>query len=495
MRFLKKLQYSTDFWFLFATSVVFFILRFPSLFEPYWYGDEGIYEVIGFALRHGRLLYSGIWDNKPPLLYLVYAIFSGDQTGAKFLSLLAGLGAVWAIFFFSKKLFVKPLAAYVSTAIFTILFATPLIEGNIANAENFMLVLGILAGYLVYGVASQTISLHTKYKLLTPNYFLLFSAGLLVGISFLFKVVGMFDMTAFAVFLFFISIEKLTKSSLIAAVLRLIPFGVGFAVPAILCALYFVLQHTFGIFLHSVLFSNVDYVNYGNQFIIPQGFLILKTALLAGIVFFLFIKRESLSHSLLFIVLWTAFALYSALFSQRPYTHYILVLLPSFALLVGMIFAEKKNQIFLIGITILLLIFVDRSFSFYNKPFSYYINFLSYVAGSKTTTAYQAFFDRVTPRDYQIAAFLSTQTKGSVYLWGNSGQIYKLAETLPPGRFIVAYHVTMTDANYKETQQILEKNPPKYLIVLPNQNNLPLSLSQYKERVIIDNATIYEHII
>ena len=32
-------------------GVVF--LRIPSLFEPYWYGDEGIYLTIGQAMRHG----------------------------------------------------------------------------------------------------------------------------------------------------------------------------------------------------------------------------------------------------------------------------------------------------------------------------------------------------------------------------------------------------------------------------------------------------------
>ena len=28
-------------------------LRVPSLFEPYWYGDEGIYLTIGRAMRSG----------------------------------------------------------------------------------------------------------------------------------------------------------------------------------------------------------------------------------------------------------------------------------------------------------------------------------------------------------------------------------------------------------------------------------------------------------
>ena len=46
--------------------LMFLILRIPSLFEPYWYGDEGIYLVLGQAIRKGVTLYSHIHDNKPP---------------------------------------------------------------------------------------------------------------------------------------------------------------------------------------------------------------------------------------------------------------------------------------------------------------------------------------------------------------------------------------------------------------------------------------------
>ncbi|HEX8965368.1 MAG TPA: hypothetical protein VF820_02960, partial [Patescibacteria group bacterium] len=91
--------------FLIIVSCIFTLLRLPSFFEPYWYGDEGIYEVIGFALRHGRMLYTGIWDNKPPLLYIMYALVDGNQQGAKILSWFFGLLSIILFFFFSKKIF------------------------------------------------------------------------------------------------------------------------------------------------------------------------------------------------------------------------------------------------------------------------------------------------------------------------------------------------------------------------------------------------------
>src|SRR3989344_3016759 len=54
-----------------------FLLRFPSLFEPFWYGDEGIFAAVARNLNLGGVLYETAWDNKPPMIYLTYqAIFN-----------------------------------------------------------------------------------------------------------------------------------------------------------------------------------------------------------------------------------------------------------------------------------------------------------------------------------------------------------------------------------------------------------------------------------
>ena len=74
MKILGKLEGNLSCWFLIIISVVFFFLRFPSLFEPNWYGDEGVYQTLGIGMNAGRLLYKGIFDNKPPLLYFLYSL-------------------------------------------------------------------------------------------------------------------------------------------------------------------------------------------------------------------------------------------------------------------------------------------------------------------------------------------------------------------------------------------------------------------------------------
>src|SRR3989344_509559 len=63
--------------FLFIILLFIFVMRFPSLFEPFWYGDEGIFAAVARNLNLGGVLYETAWDNKPPMIYLTYqAIFN-----------------------------------------------------------------------------------------------------------------------------------------------------------------------------------------------------------------------------------------------------------------------------------------------------------------------------------------------------------------------------------------------------------------------------------
>src|SRR3989338_10566427 len=65
--------------YLIFTLILFltFLFRLPSLFEPFWYGDEGIFAAVARNLNFGGVLYQDAWDNEPPMIYLTYqAIFN-----------------------------------------------------------------------------------------------------------------------------------------------------------------------------------------------------------------------------------------------------------------------------------------------------------------------------------------------------------------------------------------------------------------------------------
>ena len=127
---------------------VVIILRIPSFFEPYNYGDEMIYMTLGQGIRQGVPLYSGLHDNKPPLLYLTAAV-AGNLFWFKAMLAVFSVLSIVVFFKLGKVLFEKNLKLRkVATLIFALMTTLPIFEGNIANAENFMM-LPILAGVLI----------------------------------------------------------------------------------------------------------------------------------------------------------------------------------------------------------------------------------------------------------------------------------------------------------------------------------------------------------
>ena len=492
MKFLARAEKNRNFWFLLIASFIFFLLRFPSLFEPYWYGDEGIYQVLGLAIKAGRLLYRDIWDNKPPLLYMLYSLFSSDQFTLRLVSLVFGVLSLIVFFVLSRKLFEEKEGnkiAVFSTIIFGLLFALPVVEGNIANAENFMLLPIIFSGFLIFTAKGR----------LQKNILIL--SGFLIGIAFLFKIVGIFDFAAFFAFLFILNLPKKIsnfKNIVYAQFYFLLPFALGFLFPIVVSALFFLLHgfSTFKYFLEAIFVQNVGYVGYGNKFIVPQGLLISKLLLLFLFLLFLLAKRNIFSKTTLFVLIWFAFSLFNAFFSGRPFTHYVLVLIPSFSLLIGSLFWDKKYRFSLILIFIVSFYLILKSFSFYGKTFFYYQNFFSFITGKETVTQYRDFFDKKTPIDYELDQFIKTKTKkdDNIFIWGNNAQVYALSGKLPPGRYAVAYHITGNKDGIENTKEAVLKQEPKLIIIMPDQNQIPFSLYNYGKVVKIDNILIYERI-
>lgn len=495
-----------DFSFLLATLTLFFALRLPSLFEPYWYGDEGIYQAIGIALQDGRSLYKEIWDNKPPLLYMLYMFLSSDQFMVRLTSILFGIGAIIAFHKLAEKLFLPNKIAshahgkhnrYIVHGVtigFAALFGLPLLEGNIANAENFMLFPIILAATLIVDYVQNR-----KHTVLAI-------AGVSLSIAFLFKIVGIFDFAAFSIFLLISTYRG--EMRFLAQCKKLLPFFLGFFLPIFATILYFTANGTFTDFFNAAFKQNIGYVGYGNKLLIPQGLLILKACILGGIVLFLFLKRSMLTKTALFILLWFTFSTFNAFFSARPYTHYMLVLLPSFLLLLGFIFwqraheEEQHRKTFALsqrlGVIslIVVLLFVLQNFWFYDKFLAYYQNFFSFVTMKKSVVAYRAFFDRNTPKDYELAQFINSRAnkKEGLFVWGNNAHLYKLTNKLPPGRYTVAYHITASKESMRETEEALHRAKPKFIITTARDNIVPFSLARYRLRIAIRDALIYERV-
>ncbi len=491
---IRQLERSHEFWGIVGLLFSFFLLRLPSLFEPYWYGDEGIYETIGLALTKGRVLYTQIWDNKPPLLYFTYALVHSNQFLVRSLALGVGLVTVITFYILAKKLFASRMTAGIAAGVFALLFGIPAFEGNIANAENFMLFPIILAGFFVFSMrSSRSKSLNNRQLLI---------AGVLLGIAFLYKIVAVFDFAAFFTFLVIATFEeKLTLKAILAYIKKFWqPFAIFifcFLTPFLISILYFVLVGGLGEYIHAVFQSTVGYVGYKNAFIIPQGLLISKVVILALFILMLFVKRQKISPHILFIFLWTGFSLFNCFFSQRPYTHYLLVLLPSFSLLVGELIKKRKTALIpYIAIVLVISFTTIKYFDHWSVKgtINYYKNFINFVRNEKSINDYNSFFDKKTVRDREIVNYINSHKKSSssLFVWGNTAQLYPQTGTLPPGRFTVAYHISGITSYEEETRKAIIKNPPHYIVIMDDVSRYPYPMYNYTQTLRIQNATIYE---
>ena len=69
-----------------------------------------------------------------------------------------------------------------------------------------------------------------------------------------------------------------------------------------------------------------------------------------------------------------------------------------------------------------------------------------------------------------------------------------MTNKIPPHRYTVLYHVTSYSDGPSLVTDSLTRKKPKFIVIMQDKELLPFSLFNYKERIKIDNALIYERI-
>lgn len=429
-----------------------FFLRVPSLFEPFTYGDEGIYLTLGQALRKGLVFYRDIHDNKPPFLYLLAAL-ANSFSYYRLILFIWSFATIFMFFKLALLLFPKrKLAVIVPTIFFALLTSLHTFEGNVANAENFMMLPTITGFYLFFKKDSQK-----------APWFLI---GVLFSFATLFKVPAAFDFATLILLVIFTS----KKIKLLILIPKLPLLVGGFLTPILATFVYYATKGALPQYLTAAFFQNLPYLSsWGIDKPQTVGLplpLICRGVLLLAIVTFLFIRRDKISTETKLIILWFSFALFAALLSGRPYPHYLLQTIPALALSFGLFFHKGKQKIVPLVLSVG-LITAFLFFKFWHYPnISYYQNFYQFLLGTKTKNEYFAHFGNHTQALYQTAEFLKirNQSREKIFIWGTQPSLYALTRRLPVGRYTTSYHII--DFNgYQETMEALAQNLPRYIIV------------------------------
>lgn len=447
---------------LYLILALVFLFRIPSLFEPYWYGDEAIYLTLGEGVRQGFVLYRDIFDHKPPAIYLLAAV-AGSVFWFRLILLFWSLASITLFWELAKNLFNKKTKpAILATSIFAFLTTIPLLEGNIANSEIFMI--GPTTAALLIVFSSKKI---TVLKL--------FSAGLLFSLSVLFKVPAVFDF--FALVAFWVLNTRLTARDILKTVKNILVIAGAVLVPILISMFYFFIQGALTQYLNTAWSQNFFYISrwsapslsLGDT--IAQAGLSVRAAILILVLGLLFLLKKRFDGATLFSALWFIFTLFASLLSGRPYPHYIIQVIPPLALLVSILVFGKSKHRFLTVPFLFIFIFSLVFYKFYYYPvFPYYRNFLAFAGGKTTNVQYFDYFDKRVTTIYKLAKAIKERTlkNDRVFIWGTAPELYALSGRLPPARYVTSFHIKDFGGE-EETLEAIREKRPRYIVVFKNE--------------------------
>lgn len=466
------------------------IFRLPTLFTPHYYGDEEIYFVMGKAWRDGVPLYQAMFDHKPPLIYILAGI-ARTVFWFRFMLLAAMVAHTWLFYVFAKKFWAKirPNMAYLSTAIFVVLTTLPTFEGNIANAELFMMVPLTAAVLLVWDARSN-------------DWKRFLGAGLIAGIGWLFKVPVAADFAALALYFFPFQETTFLKSIRSLFTFSFWSFVIGFALPLLSTFVYYYLKGTGPAYLATVLTVNLGYVSSWSTSTFAfnpfKSGLLVRAMIAAGVALFLYLFRKKLDTRFTFVSLWLAFSFFGSLLSGRPYPHYLQEPFVPLSLFVPFIFTIETFLPWVVvgGLTLWALL-TNKQIKFWAyDTLPLYKNFAAAATGKISYPEYVKTFDGA-KRNYAIGEYLikHMDPADKIFVWGSDAALYNITDRLPSGgKYMVNFHILDFHAeNY--VMEELTKNDPRYIIVLPNSPPFPalkeLLDTTYVDTYRLEGATVY----
>ena len=496
--------------FLLIALLLLIILRIPNFFEPYWYGDEGIYLTVGNAIRNGERLYTEIVDHKTPIIYFLAAV--PNQLYFRFLTLFWMIITTTAFYEVGKKIFKKQLPLIISTFVFVVLTSAPWFEGNIPNGELFVMGFVLVGAWLITKTKLFDLFIKKRKTLkVANNHIKLYFAGVCFGLAILTKVPAILDILAWLAIIWFVMTNRIkllynskTKSQwwqLLSKVgFQLLIIIAGIITPILISIIYFISIGSGQDYLQFGLLYNFHYTaNWGLPFenqILEKLFTLpgkLAIATLTYLVLTFQSKKFKPTHQL--IAGWFVLSLVGALLSNRPYPHYFQQLVPSLALLLGVISTTiklKKKQrqpmimmgSFLMGLFIGALVLLN--FGAY-PTLSYYQRFFQLITHQISPAQYHQSFNHLMTDNYQAAEVIVKSGVDEIFIWGTNPMLYALSKTNPTGKFTVSFHIKDLNA-YQETMDSVYNKKPLFIIVMNDEHEKLPGLDEYLQNHYIANS-------
>jgi 4-amino-4-deoxy-L-arabinose transferase-like glycosyltransferase len=441
-------------------------LRAPSLFEPHWYGDEGIFASIAHDIRHGRALYRDAWDLKPPLIFWTYAAVQQVAGTGMFPIRLAGLGALIATqltVMASAARIAGPGRSWAAGLVLAVLLGSPRFEGNLALTETFMVVPVSLAMLALVSAAGRSDAARLR---------LYAAAGVLIGIGMNYKQVAAWDGAAFGLFLLVTERRWRTFFPIWCA---------GVALPHLLVGGWFLANGAFADYWSAVAGVLPRYAgwapDYGRVHSAGRFVPAVAVTLLYGARRLRGAKPglESLGP------IWLAFAFAGATSSGFGFPHYLQQMVPPLALTLATLprfqlgRREAGRVALACSLVAVALSIGYRQFkttfaeSQHNRLLHYYEDALRRAGGTMSEEDYALRFDGTAVTVERIAAAIRKDeppADARLFAWGDIPWVYALSGVPNASRYYTGYHILGTPGAQAELLATLDADPPTYLVLV-----------------------------
>jgi hypothetical protein len=471
-----------------ALIALVFVLRLPTYFEPPYFGDEGIFAAVAARMLDGERLYADAWDNKPPLIYLVYAciveLFGPSTVGLRLFGAAWAAGTTLAVLAIARRV-ATARAAVAAGVAFIVLTSTPLLQGTLLLTETLSALPVAVAMYLVLVSSTREGAARDRRLML---------AGVLFGLGCCAKQVAALDAAAAGLWLLLRPGRPVRDLAWLAA---------GLLAPIGLAALWLVAIGAAADAWYAVIWGYRAYL--GERPLLPLWFRALTLLPAAfGIAWNLQARRSrGAPDERDLVVLWFGLALLAVLLPGRPFGHYMVQAAAPAAVLLAVALDRARwvsavaGAMLLAGVYLLVNQFWPFWFSHGTLRPEYYANWLAYVAGRRDRAAYERFFDwRVANQEAIARIVRSDGGEPTLFVWGEYPWTYTLAGARSPSRFSTSYHTFLVPGAKGEVMRDLEQHPPAYLAEeTEDWRRLPglpeFLLAKYEPVARIDNTLLW----
>lgn len=448
---------------LFLVIIFSLLIRLPYLNVPLE-RDEGGYAYIAWRMEQGELPYKDVFDNKPPLIYFIYLlifkVFGHSVKAIHCFLLLWVLAEVFLIYKLCRQLFHEDSLALLAAAIFAFVTSEPGVLGFTANTEIFML-LPIIGSYVLLLKSEKGQS--AKWLAI---------CGLLNGIAFMIKPVGLYNFAGIIIYLSYTTLKDPDQKRLRKEVSYL---AAGFLMIPVLLLFYFWMKGSVATFLYWAFGYNIDYMAVGGSLLdkevlitfLRRFFIILKSDLFFYVLcLYAFISCYKIDRrAALLLITWFVMSFIGVTSGKRFFPHYFVQLIPPLA--VGAAWGmrrllDRKSQALKLSL-ILLIVFVPLKAN-YQYLFKYTPKEISSKLYGVNPFAEAS----------EIATYINSQTSpvDTIAILGSEPEMLYYAQRKSASRYIYFNHILWLKDQKKvlirqqEAVDEIESNHPKFIIAI-----------------------------